>query len=369
MRKAYLICDLGNSLVKMVLLNSKGTVKGRVDFPHAIRTSDIDTFDRTRKHRQSTSVNHLYERFLYRGMPVVVGRSAENKGDPRKTGGPKYSRDYITLLFLSGALRLLPNGHDNLTVMAMHPPSDIVHASALRKALGGKHVVTTADGNKVTYAVPEVYTMDEPVGGVRHFLLADGGREYRYEHIDERLAICIDCGGQISSFTPFYKDGVIDYELAERWTLNIGVRNVMAELSRLIKNDEALKVAFDNHRGSLLPEDENMRAAIHRGIYNVQGKDQHVHDLRNEAIRPLVRALRGKWVDEIVGDGIAPAYVVVTGGGGGLLFHEIMVEVLDGYNKDVVYMVENDFSVIHYANVFGAVKVMQAMIADRVNNA
>lgn len=369
MRKAYLICDLGNSLIKMVLLNSRGTVKAQVDFPHAIRTSDFDTFERTRKFRQSTSANQLYERFMYRGMPVAVGRAAENRSDPRKTGGPKYSRDYITLLFLSGALRLLPDGHDNLTVMAMHPPSDIQHAAPLRKALGGKHVVTTADGTKVTFAVREVYTMDEPVGGVRHFLLAPGGMGYRHEHIDDRMAICIDVGGQISSFTPFYKDGDIDYELAERWTLNAGVRDVMAEMSRLLKGDQFLGPQLKQHRGSALPEDANMRTAIHRGIYNVQGKDQHVNDLRDEATRPLILALHGLWEDQILAQGMAPAYVVVTGGGGGLLFDKIMTQVLDGYNKEAVHMVEPDFPVIHYANVYGAVKVMQAMIVDRMDNA
>ena len=112
-----------------------------------------------------------------------------------------------------------------------------------------------------------------------------------------------------------------------------------------------------------------MRDAIHVGSYNVKGRDYHIRDLRDEAVRPLLNTLHGLWADQILAAGIAPAYIVITGGGGGLLYHQIVSEVLEGYNVDAVHMVENDFHFIHYANVYGATKVMQAMIAERMNNA
>ena len=363
--KAYLVCDLGNSLIKMILIDAQGNFINRVDFPHAIRTSNIERFDATLNNRSGNRMLRA-ERFAIDDQDVAVGVLAEVGADKKKSGGPKYQKGYIDLLFISGALRLLPDGHDNLTVMVMHPPSDIQHAPTLRKSIGGRHAVKTINGEKIAYRVREVLSMDEPVGGVRHHLLDWGGITYRHEFTDERMALCIDVGGGVSSFTPFNRAGVVDYPMAEDLTFDIGIHNVMENLSRLIKSAPETREEFRAHRDSMLPFDSNMRRAIHTGIYNWNGRDIPMHDLRDEAVRPLVQRLQGEWENRILGVGFSPAYIVVTGGGGGVMFDIIIIDVLENYNRDNIFMVETDFSVIHFANVFGATKVQQAIIAQNL---
>lgn len=350
------VVDLGNSIIKIMFRTETGW--DWLTYPHAMRK--VNTFDQiTARQKRGMSQSIDLSTFEYNGDARIVGENAELDADQARSGGPKYHKDYYPYLFLKGMIERFPNGHDHLRVMALFPPGDHRHVETLMNSLGGRHTVTLVDGRKVEYRVREVFTLDEPVGGLRNFLLADDGVHWRTNTIDSRLGLCVDVGGKISNLTPFRADGFVDYDKAT--SVDLGVQDVMRNVSTMILNDPTNAEILEMERNSVLPFDHSMRYALQHKVYGMGGYDLPVADIVSESTRELLNGLRQKLGQ--VG-GIRPYYyIVVTGGGGGLLFYELCKEVFAPFNVHKIYLSNTHVEDMHLSNVFGAAKTLNAMLA------
>jgi len=354
-----IIVDIGNSLVK-------GMVQGRpnsaVVLPHAVRLEIPETFATTLA-RSSNSLrggeSTDISMFEYRGNAVTVGENAEAIGAmPSKVGGEKYTRDYYGALFMALMLRLRPAGHENIRVMSLFPPGDINYMDEMMNSLGGKHTVKLVNGTIVTYVVKEVLSCDEPVGGLRNFLLAGDGVHYRIPSISSGLALCVDIGGKISSLVPFRSDGWVDYSSAK--SIDSGIQDVMNRVGvGLVKQ---YKNNLPGIRGTGLPHDSSMRECLVTGVYQGAGYDLDATAIVSDAAAGVLNSIRNLYINDLGGP--RPyRYIIVTGGGGGLLFEQLKEHVLS-FNTERIFLSHDNPEAMHLSNLFGANKTVAALMAS-----
>lgn len=349
------VLDLGNSLLK-------GMIEGRLDsalsIPHAVKRLHLADFQQHVK-RQSKGLGrgsgaHTFE---YEGQGYVIGEAAEIGTDTRRTGGAKYARSYYAPLMIAILLRLYPRGHENLRIMAGFPPGDFRHVETLSTSLGGKHVVSLADGTQVVYKVRKVQTWDEPAGGLWNWLLAADGMYYQHKVNPSDLGLCVDIGGKISSLVPFRADGWIDYTSAV--SIDIGIQDVMNQVSSILLATPEFDGMLGVHRGSMLPHDSAMRECLVSGIYQAGGYELNVLGAIADATQSI--RTRIKEVYELNLGGSRPyRYIIVTGGGGGLMFAQLIEHVLN-FNVQKVYQSHPRLEMMHFANLLGGDKILAAM--------
>lgn len=359
-----IVIDCGNSIVKAMIHGRRNSV---VEFPHAIRRTDAATFNGiVARHSRGLNRNIDVDSsvFEYAGQYVTVGENALLNGEEARSGGPKYRDDYYPILFLGALLKLLPNGHENLRVMALFPPGDHRFIETMMNSLGKKHTVTRANGAKVVYKVREVLTCDEPVGGLRNFLLASDGLHYSFSNIDPGLALCVDIGGKISSLVPFRANGFVDYEQAQ--SVDLGIQDVMSGVGRVLLSMPEYDSFFSEYRGSELPHDEAMRDCLRTGFYPAGGYDIPALDAIADATEAIRRQIKDVY-EKRLGGQRAYRYITVTGGGGGLLYHQLVEHVLN-FNPDKIFLCHDDLDTMHYANMFGADKVLAGLLSRESKN-
>lgn len=368
----YLVLDVGNSVVKVVVMD-KLLRWNCVTYPHALKRIPSGKFDeqvsrRTRGLSRGADLKldtFVYERSGYE-QAFTVGEAAEIGLESRQTGGAKYKTEYYAPLFIPGLLDLLPDGHDNIEALALFPPGDFRHTEDLIEVVGGKHKVTKADGTTVTYRIRSVAIADEPVGGLNNYLLAADGLHYRTNNIPDGMGLCFDLGGKISSGTPFDKHGNVSY--ANSPSYDLGIQDAMKTFSDIVlasnkftltsgKNIDAR--IFESYRGSNLPQDGVMREAFLDNIYRVSGYELNVKDIVDESVTGLLNQARQMFTQNL-GGSQRYQYVVVTGGGGGILFDRIIKNVFYDFNLDRIFLANTDSESVKdtfKANVLGARKM------------
>lgn len=356
-----IVVDLGNALLKGMM---HGRRNSAITIPHAIKKVSPEKFEqvvgRHQRGFQRGTKDVDVSMFGYNGEYAVVGENAESMGeDDRRSGGPKYRQDYYPFLMLSVLLRLIPHGHENIRIMAMFPPGDYRHTDELMNSLGGKHTVERVDGSKVVYKVREVLTVDEPVAGLRNFILAENGRQFRHRNLGNGLGLCVDIGGKISSLVPFRADGYVDYNDAK--TVDLGIQNVMKGVSDILLSTPDYQSFFESVRGDL-PFDEQMRECIRTGIYPTGGYELNALDAIADATATIRQRIKNVYQQEL-GGARRYSYIVVTGGGGGSLFPQLVEHVLS-FNPDRVYAAATDWEQMHLANLFGADNTLMAMMVE-----
>lgn len=348
------VVDLGNSILK-------GMKEGRPDtaiaVPHAVKRVHLSKIAEYVARRgkglgRGTDVNI----FEYEDRGYIIGEAAELGADTRRAGGAKYARDYYSPLLMAILLRLYPAGHDNLRIMAAFPPGDFRHVKTLTQSLGGRHVVNLSNGESVVYKIRAVQTYDEPVGGLWNFLLAGDGVHYQHKVNPRDLGLCVDIGGKISSLVPFRADGWIDYNKAE--SVDIGIQDVMKQVSDILLASPEYASYFGNHRGSL-PQDESMRECLITGRYQIAGYELDVLDAIADATQSIRTQIQEVYNQQLGGH-FAYRYIIVTGGGGGLLYSQLVEHVLD-FNPNKVYLSHDKSNQMHFANMFGGDKMLYAL--------
>lgn len=361
--------DNGNSLVKMGRLREE---KSFISAPHAVKElTEAGFYNYAGRaaqgfNRGANGAVFKYQKFASvndnegsEPRYFVVGQAAETIGElTRNTGGAKYEQGYYMALTLTNLLTLHPEGHDNLHILAGMPPSDYRHKETMMKALGGIHRVEYPSGEVVWFYVRSVKHYDEPVGGAWNFLLANNSLAYR-DGIDmDGLGLIVDIGGRISSLVPFNATGFIDYENAK--SIDLGIQHVMNAVSDHLLTDSAYSKYFQYVRGDL-PHDASMRHALQTGIYEVAGYEISALDAVADATEQIRGEIRRVYNQDL-GGARAYKYIVVTGGGGGLLYQQLVEHVL-AFNPDKVHLSHNKPESQHLANVLGARKMWLGWLA------
>lgn len=358
MEQESVVVDLGNSLLKGM---KDGRPDSAVVVPHALKTVTGRKFDEIQTRMSGgllRGVGGDVDLFEYGGSHYLMGEKAEYFGiDTRQTGGAKYTPGYYGALFMSILLRLYPNGHDNLRVMAAFPPGDVRHTPQLRQALGGKHVVTLSNKQQITYKVRQVLCFDEPVGGLWNWMLASGGQHYT-KHVVEGHGLCIDIGGKVSSLVPFWSDGRVSYERAI--SIDLGIQDVMAHVSELLLSNPEYAPHFRHVRGGL-PFDEDMRDALIDGYYRCGGLELPCLDAVTDATAELRQQIKRVY-EQDMGGARPYKFIIATGGGSRVMFAQIVEHVLN-FPPNKVFLSHEDRNKIHLANLFGGDKALAAMEA------
>jgi hypothetical protein len=369
-KRVRVVVDLGNSLLKAMLEGRFDTVKV---IPHSVKFLTKAEFDSVyermengagRGTESTTSMFKYFKRDKTTGQDVefycVVGQHAETNGaDARRAGGPKYDSDYYPALAIAMLLHLLPKGHEDIQIVAAFPPGDIHFTSTLRASLGGRHDVTLADGRKISYAVRAVSVFDEPVGGMWNFMLSNDGIHYN-ANVPSGAGLCIDIGGRISSIVPFDSTGWVDYQRAK--SVDMGIQDVMMRVSKSLLATTANRKFFRQHRGDL-PFDGQMRDCLRTGLYEVGGYEIDALTAVADATSVLRNEI--KQVYEYLGGARPYKYILVSGGGGGLMFTQLVEHVLN-FNPTRVYPAHTDMDQMHIANLLGGDKALAAAdVADK----
>lgn len=296
----------------------------------------------------------------------VVGAMAENGAYLRKSSDEKYPRYYYAALLVAQLLEHYPDGHENLRVMATFPPSDYRYKSMIENSLGGKHVVTKMNGEKVIYRVRRVHLCDEPVGGLCNYVMHSDGVRFAKKHIDKRDRILtIDIGGRISSMaTATLNDGV-DYTPSKTFSENLGIQDVMATMSDLLLSTPEYEKYFRGFRGTQLPQDEAMREALKTGIYFYNGYEISAIDALAQATGAIRQLIRDAYMQRYNGGG-GFRHIIITGGGGALLYTQLVEHVLSNFNPERIYKSHEFDDEMHFANMLGADKVLTSIIQGNV---
>lgn len=330
--------DVGNSIVKMKI---HGLLHNLTVFPHALKYLNPTQW-KQKKQLPITSQVRNTRVIQVDGQAASIGALAETDGKlDRLTGEAKFVRKYYGLMFVSGLLDLLPNGHDNLQLFAGYSPLDQNAIEQLQDALGGKHTVELLDGTSVTYVVRSVRTYAEPIGGFMNWLLAPGN-----EDVDRGRVLIVDIGGKISSLVTANTDA----EIEEPEGIDLGIQDIMADLQTLLKA---------NHRDwftgmKTLPEDRR-KEALATGYYRGGGEFLNVQEDVFAAAGTLLTRVEQYFSG--LGGKRNFDYIIVTGGGGGL-----MSDQLDKIFQHPQTHLAAPLDLMHCANLFGAERMLKLQL-------
>jgi hypothetical protein len=118
---------------------------------------------------------------------------------------------------------------------------------------------------------------------------------------------------------------------------------------------------FSAHRGGI-PHDDKLRSALVKGVYEAGGYELNV--LNEIADSTALIRQRIKDAYQLKFGGLSRFdHIIVTGGGGALLFEQLREHVLD-FNPARVYLSHDVESDMHFANMFGGDKILSALIAE-----
>jgi hypothetical protein len=338
----WLTVDVGNALLKAVCGGN------RTFFPHAL--AEIG------KARWESALNRFgnvaaHDFVSLDGKYYVVGATAENFDLTKRTGRPKYTREYYGPLFAAATARIFATQPDmlssNMKVMASHTPADAQWAGDLGDMLRTRWKFTVGD-DEFDFKVDETLTFDEPFGGYcnKAFEFGDGG------HIVAPLygekVVIIDIGGGTNSILAVNEDGDVEYAQAGSGTL--GINDVMEALETELNESyhEVMRDARSIPTGML-------RKTLDTGIFRPRGKQFDVEELVQVALTGLVNEVQNLYLTRGRG-GIDAHRIILTGGGSAILFDRLL-PLLDHENVELAGAA-ND---IHFANVKGADKFRQVI--------
>lgn len=356
-------CDLGNAIAKMVVVKANGYGK-YVTYPHAILDIQEHDFEnmrlRTQVRRKGIEDTFFYHR-TYKNRDtnekgdidkyVIVGSNAGDQGFiSRRSGSLKYEPAYYGAYAMRGLLELFPKGHPNVHLLAMFPPGDIAYVQSLKDALGGTHHIVTTDGSEVKYTIRSVRVVDEPVGGLMHRLIGVDGDFYNDTGITGRRILVIDIGGQVSSMTPATNEGDVNYNRAR--SFGIGILDVEKTF------EDNLRTMNREFRTVRLLGQEQIREALVTGEWSGGGGKIDVSPVVDKACSQILNKVHDLYENEM-GGALTYDHILVTGGGGALLFNRLRDEVL---NHKSVVLVDVKTEEMHLANVRGAAKMFYATL-------
>lgn len=287
-------------------------------------------------------------RNLKSSQNVVMGQEALTSGTPvRITGAAKYAAGILDNLILGALQKVAPDGHDNVVVSCGHATDAVSLVDNIAKIIGGSHQVERFDGKKVNYRVRKFTSWDEPSGGIMRF----AQRAYEDGLLEPYKKIgIVDIGGQISSMysAETLPGGKIQIYWNQGGAFDIGIQNVSTVLADQLR--------------SLYPETFTERTISNRTIEaalrtfrdgqyytNHRGFEVEVTQAVLNATGTVLTQLWGLYTNNLSG-GADLDFVVVTGGGGGLLFDMLCTEVI---NHAHVYRAEDE-TAMHLANLRGA---------------
>jgi hypothetical protein len=326
--------------------------------PHASRIETDTSFNARivrQRHRKteygSTAV------FRYKDKNYVVGQEALSGGRPNRITGPdKYKKDYLEVLMLAALQKLVPDGHSNIVVGCAHTTNSIPYIDKIADALGGKHEVVRYDGETIKYIVRAMIPWDEPAGGLLRFMTRPYA-EYNAEDIlPGQKVLVIDIGGKVSTMIPAIVLG--GQQLQVLWNdgapFPVGIQDVLGLL------ESELRALFpDAFQVRNIPEGMLQEALRTNGTITIKNKPYDVTQAVMNSSAILLNELENFYSSNM-DKGLDINHIIVTGGGGGLMFKALYDEVLE---HEFVYLAD-DPATINLANLRGGEYAVSVWAAE-----
>jgi len=345
------VSDMGHSLLKIGVREVNGDWSYS-DAPHALhkipRVKWEHIADQTRG--QANAVDYVQSGQDY----YIIGESAERYGHAqRRVGAARYERDYIGVQTMGMVARIAPCSEAEVVILALHPPADVDFRRELRDSLIGTWDMQLGDGRECLYHVRQVVTTAEPVAGFMNAVLDNKLREDRSLTGGEVLVI--DLGGGTTTVAPVLPGGSVDYGRAASFSM--GILNVMYKL------EENLKAAYREEfkRARQIPPDR-LRRALMDDTFTGGGRVMPCADEVRAAKAELLAEIEQMYYNGTVGGAMRFDAIVLTGGGSVVLGQDLR----DMLMHDDVRFADRDTEHIHYANVKGAGKMFDLLVADSV---
>lgn len=254
----------------------------------------------------------------------VVGKEANTNSTGRKSGPKKLERGWLDVLTMSLLTKLFPNGHDNLVIGCAHTIDTTSYVEQMAEALGGKHTIQYPDGESVNYIVRGMIPFDEPAGGLFRFMTRNKSEMNSADlTVGDRILV-VDIGGKISTMIP--AEILSGQRVRPIWSegkpFTLGIQDVVTSLA-----NEMHSLYPDTFKVRNIPQRILHDALRTNGTTMVYNQVVNVEQAVLNATAPLVDAMTGIFENDFE-SGININHVVITGGGGGLLFVSLKDDVV-----------------------------------------
>lgn len=342
-KNVSVILDLGHSYEKAKL----GTVE--IIFPHALQEIAAARWIRDSQRTGNTNPDYIRVNDLY----CVVGDTAEFHGvSAFQAGASRYTREYYGVLMCAALTRLFDEPVGNLVIFASHPPGDAMHAEKLAQSLTGKWEVECM-GKVWKFNITEVYTYDEPIGGLMNAAISDNGN-VRPEVLKGKKLI-VDIGGGTTSITRALDGIQVDYTMAESFPR--GIRDVMKGFE-----DDFRAANLDLFRDTRALAPDRIRDALITGVFVGGGREIRCEEEVERALTLFLNDFNRIYLQR-AGGPFQYDTIVLTGGGASTMGTRLHTVLNHG---NVIYA--EDPQEIHLANVRGGRKIYTTLVEQGVIN-
>lgn len=251
-------------------------------------------------------------------LNVLMGEPA---GDSRVTGIEKFTgEDYFETIMLGMFLRRYPMGNKNIHLAIAFPyiAGAVYRQQLIDRIVGVTYIVETVTGEYVEFRIKSSTPADESIGGIFRWLQNVDGVTSRTIEDGQRILVA-DIGAKISHFVPVRVERggrlQIDYQTATGF--DVGIHDVfnllIAELRMRFPRDFSMRV---------IPL-EMLEEALLTETIHVSGIPVKVTPAVNAAVDSIIRRIEMIYVDKF-GKGRGYNNIVVTGGGGGVLYQHLL---------------------------------------------
>lgn len=278
----------------------------------------------------------------------VVGGSAVHEGAvQRKTGAAKYERDYMGVALVASLIQALPMGYNNLHLWVSFPPADVTYVEDLINSVIGKWDVEMVTGNTIKYHVRSVQVYDEPLGGYAKVTLDVNGKP-TLEKLRKGSTLVLDIGGKISNVIRIGERNRPQYSSAK--SIDMGIQDVENEFVDRLRQEHSVLRGIRSFNPALV------RQAIMTGEYPYKGGVLQCADSVRYSTSAIANRLLRVYENDFDG-GAEDANVLVTGGGGGVLY-PLLHTALQHENTAMADKTE----VMHLANPRGGALLVRAYV-------
>lgn len=287
------------------------------------------------------------------GTPYAYGEAARRHQQIQKAGAQRYQPDYYGVIMAIALAEAYQQSADNVFLFATHAPRDLRYQRDIRRAVAGEWDVTTSDGHYTFRIHPgAVATLDEPLGGLNHYMLTDRGNERRTP-LKNQTVLVIDVGGLTTDIVPVDPGGKID--VTAMGSTEVGAINLYRQF------EEGVRSRYhDQFRNVTVIDRDRLERFLLTGVWQYGTAELDVQREAKEAINLVMNDV----VDIIQRyGGIANYDAFLLTGGGAVLILDALREAFP-YAR--IELAEPNRDDMRYANILGARKFARLLEAEGI---
>lgn len=340
--------DPGHGFIK-IIVNGEETY-----FYHAvvdIGTTEFESVMSNYSDGDPASRNYI----MVNGSAYAVAEAAENYDRRPRVGAARYIKEHVGVLFCSALSRVYREDHDNVRVFVSYPPDLVKFQDDLMRSILGKWSIVSC-GKQIRYRVRNIDTFVEPYGGMMNAVLKWDGTPSQ-KSVVTGTVLALDVGHGTTDVLKVSASGEPDYGVSK--SIKIGIGSVIEDFEAMFiaKHINSKKSIASGLRdaikdsGGHLPIDR-VRDALVDNFFNGGGRDPiECADEVDKAFNRLLNEVYQFYTKD-AGGPLRYDTILVTGGGGGIIFDRLQSKLNHGNIKMAATP-----DAMHLANVRGGAKL------------